>query len=417
MAFLFLSIYTPKYGTLDRMSTQYFLVSITNFLAIVSVPLVFNLKHINFTRLYKNPLLISYSFVLLISALSFIKSINITESFVELNQQVSFFLTLVILTFLIMQNLINKKIILWIVFMSLIIDVSFSLYPIYTLIENEISLKYSLISNFVGLAGNRNILAISILFRIPLIIYFALEAKNKGIKTLSFILLIFSFFNIFILSSRASLFGIIILSLLFFFLFIYKVNSVDKNQVKRIGVLFFLPLLISYIISTNVIESTDKADVSSRIASISSTTDESINSRLRYWSHATDFIYKNPFLGGGIGNWRIYSIKYDSAYIKSYIVPYTAHNDLLEFTAETGIIGGLIFLSFFVILFLLIIKTSGIFSEKFDFKIGFILISSFLIYFLDLNLNFPTSRPLNLFLLLMLISLTTILLNKMNDKI
>jgi O-antigen ligase len=181
--------------------------------------------------------------------------------------------------------------------------------------------------------------------------------------------------------------------------------------------LFFLPLLISYIISTNVIENTDKADVSSRIASISSTTDESINSRLRYWSHATDFIYKNPFLGGGIGNWRIYSIKYDSEYIKSYIVPYSAHNDLLEFTAETGIIGGLIFLSFFVILFLLIMKTSGIFSEKFDFKIGFILISSFLIYFLDLNLNFPTSRPLNLFLLLMLISLTTILLNKMNDKI
>lgn len=417
MAFLFLSIYTPKYGTLDRMSTQYFLLSITNFLAIVSVPLVFNLKHINFTRLYKNPLLISYSFVLLISALSFIKSINITESFVELNQQVSFFLTLVILTFLIMQNLINKKIILWIVFMSLIIDLSFSLYPIYTLIENEISLKYSLISNFVGLAGNRNILAISILFRIPLIIYFALEVKNKGIKTLSFILLIFSFLSIFILSSRASLLGIIILSLFFFFLFIFKVNSVDKNQVKRIGVLFFLPLLISYIISTNVIENTDKADVSSRIASISSTTDESINSRLRYWSHATDFIYKNPFLGGGIGNWRIYSIKYDSAYIKSYIVPYSAHNDLLEFTAETGIIGGLIFLSFFVILFLLIIKTSGIFSEKFDFKIGFILISSFLIYFLDLNLNFPTSRPLNLFLLLMLISLTTILLNKMNDKI
>ena len=37
----------------------------------------------------------------------------------------------------------------------------------------------------------------------------------------------------------------------------------------------------------------------------------------------------NPFLGG-IGNWKIISLKYDAENIKNYIIPYNAHNDVLE---------------------------------------------------------------------------------------
>ena len=111
----------------------------------------------------------------------------------------------------------------------------------------------------------------------------------------------------------------------------------------------------------------DRARVDSRVASIVSSSDESINSRLRYWSHATDFISKNPLLGSGIGNWKIYSIKYDAPYIKSYILPYNAHNDILEFTAETGVIGGLFFISFFILIFLKILKT--IIIHKHDYLV------------------------------------------------
>lgn len=416
LALLTLSIYTPKYGTLDRMSTQFFLLSVTNFIAILSIPFVFRFNKFNLKQLYKNPLIISYSGIILFALLSIFKSINVVESFVVLNQLFVFFLCLVILIFLSNQKLIKKKTVLWIIFFSLVTDISFSLFPFYELWTNDLNYSYRYVTNFVGLAGNRNILALSILFRIPLIIYLAFLVKNKIIKSVFSFILILAFFNIYVLSSRAALLGIILLIFLLLALLFFKRKVVLSTHLKGLAVFFFLPIILSYIISVNVISNSDRARVDSRVASIVSSSDESINSRLRYWSHATDFISKNPLLGAGIGNWKIYSIKYDAPYIKSYIVPYNAHNDILEFTAETGLIGGLFFISFFILIFLKILKTIIIHKYDYDPILAFVLLSSLLIYFIDLNLNFPSSRPLNLYFLLLYITIVNIMYINKHEK-
>ena len=414
---LSLSIYSPKFGTLDRMSIQFFLLSLSNFLAIISFPFVFKIQKIELKELFRNKLIIAYSGLILISILSLIKSINIVESLVKLNQLFVFLISLLILIFLSSQKYITKITILWIIFISLIIDIMFSLYPLYDLIINDIDYQYRFVTNFVGLAGNRNILALSILFRIPLIIYFGFIVKNKALKTLILIALIISFFNIYILSSRAALLGVI-LSVGFALLLIIVKNAYNFRKERRHLVFFLIiPIIISLIISSSVTAPSDRADVGNRVTSIVSDNDESINSRYRFWSHALDFISENPLLGGGIGTWKIYSIKYDSANIKSYIVPYSAHNDFLEYTAETGIFGGLMFLSFFIILFWIILKAIRFKKYDFDFMLAFTLLLQFLIYFIDLNLNFPSSRPRNLFLLLLFISLITQILNEKHEDI
>ena len=414
---LSLSIYSPKFGTLDRMSIQFFLLSLSNFLAIISFPFVFKIQKIELKELFRNKLIIAYSGLILISILSLIKSINIVESLVKLNQLFVFLISLLILIFLSSQKYITKITILWIIFISLIIDIMFSLYPLYDLIINDIDYQYRFVTNFVGLAGNRNILALSILFRIPLIIYFGFIVKNKALKTLILIALIISFFNIYILSSRAALLGVI-LSVGFALLLIIVKNAYNFRKERRHLVFFLIiPIIISLIISSSVTAPSDRADVGNRVTSIVSDNDESINSRYRFWSHALDFISENPLLGGGIGTWKIYSIKYDSANIKSYIVPYSAHNDFLEYTAETGIFGGLMFLSFFIILFWIILKAIRFKKYDFDFMLAFTLLLPFLIYFIDLNLNFPSSRPRNLFLLLLFISLITQILNEKHEDI
>lgn len=414
---LSLSIYTPKYGTLDRMSVQFFLLSLTNFIAIISFPFIFSFSKSKLKELLRSKLIIAYGGVVLISILSLIKSINIIESLVKLNQLFVFLISLIILIFLSTQKYLSKRNILWVVFISLIVDVAFSLYPFYELIRNDIDYQYSFVTNFVGLAGNRNILALSILFRIPLVIYFAFITKNKIFKILIFITSIISFFNIYVLSSRAALLGVI-LSVVFsvFLILVKKVSNVNK-EVRHLALFLIIPIIISLIISSSVTAPSDRADVGNRVTSIVNDNDESINSRYRFWSHALDFISENPLLGGGIGTWKIYSIKYDAANIKSYIVPYSAHNDFLEYTAETGIFGGLMFLSFFIILFWIILKAIRFKNFDFDFMLTFALLLPFLIYFIDLNLNFPSSRPLNIFLLLLFISLTTLISKERNENI
>ena len=77
--------------------------------------------------------------------------------------------------------------------------------------------------------------------------------------------------------------------------------------------------------------------------------DESVNERLNFYTTAIQSIGDNPFLGIGIGNWKIKSIDLSKDIIKSYRVPYFAHNDFLQFLAEIGIIGGICFMFFYTL--------------------------------------------------------------------
>ena len=66
--------------------------------------------------------------------------------------------------------------------------------------------------------------------------------------------------------------------------------------------------------------------------------DDSVKERLNFYSTAVESISMNPLFGIGVGNWKIVSIKYSKDIIKEYRVPYFAHNDFLQITAEIGII-------------------------------------------------------------------------------
>ena len=178
------------------------------------------------------------------------------------------------------------------------------------------------------------------------------------------------------LSSRATflslIISIIVVLTLTLILKTKEINYFKKNI--ALILLLILPIFISYQFSINSINSNDDANVNKRIASITSNNDESKNARIRYFSHTLQSFLENPFLGIGIGNWKIYSIKYDSANIENFIVPYSAHNDILEAIAETGIFGGLMFTAFFlVILYYIIrfIRLKSTFSEYYNYILLF----------------------------------------------
>ena len=153
-------------------------------------------------------------------------------------------------------------------FFTLFVDMAFSLEQYVFMIVNEIPYKYDFITNLVGLQGNRNILATTIAFRIPLVILLA--KKIKKYYLFFFIFNLIAFYNIILLSSRATLLAIglstaflIVAGLIIYF---KKEKDIFKNNSYSFF-LYLLPFIIAFQVSTYTIDPDDRA-VSSRISTI-----------------------------------------------------------------------------------------------------------------------------------------------------
>jgi O-antigen ligase len=407
ISLMLVSIYSPDFNVYDKMASQIFYISVINTLALIFIPIIF--KKFQLKASFKNPLILMFLGYVIFAFLSMIKAINIVESLVRISQILTFFFSLLIIVFIASKKLLKINFVLSLIVLSLSVDIFFSLAAYFPFVLNDIPFQYKDNTILVGFYGNRNILATILAFKIPLVIIFAQRFKNNYLYLFSFFLITIAFFNITLLSSRATYLAII-LSVLFVISF--EIFRYFKQQNKPFVInkyflfLYFIPLVIALSISNNAIDELDEGNVVNRVSTITSDNDSSKNTRLRYYSQSIDHIIKNPLLGGGIGNWKIISIKYDSKNIKNYIIPYNAHNDILEATAETGIIGGLSFLSFFIIILYYLFKMlKKHLSEDKSIFVFLILTLPFVSYFIDLNLNFPSSRPSNQVLLLLYIGI------------
>ena len=411
------AIFTPRFGVWDKMTIQLFWLSLSNILAIISIPLVF--KEISYKKVIQNPLIICYAGYLVMCILSMVKSINLIESLVRFFQLVTFFISLCIIVFLAYNKTIRLKNILWIMLLTLVIDLAYSYYMLYSIIvQTKFTYDYNWL--LVGLHGNRNILSAAILFRIPLVIILITLLKNKPLKIILFLIITLAFLDVYLLSSRMALLSIIVCILFIIMILFYNLYK-TKNHIisfsKPVIMLYILPCVLAYMISAVMIDSSDQGDVSNRLYSIASTNDDSKNTRLRYYTHLIDHISKNPFLGSGIGTWKLYSIKYDRVEINNYIIPYNAHNDILEVSAETGVIGGVFFTSFFGFLFWGLYKNLRLYDKKpEDYYFWIFMTLPLIVYFIDVNLNFPSSRPFNQYLLLLYIYILVSPNLLMNEK-
>lgn len=266
-----------------------------------------------------------------------------------------------------------------------------------------------------GFYGNKNITAAMIAFKIPLAIVLLEKLKSIFSKTLTYILMILSFLALLLLSARA-----VFLSIFISLLFLLSISLIQKDPGKKTFKEYFrnfnpylFPLILSIILFLPLSGNEESVSLNARINTVvENQNDESINQRLRFYSHTLQQIKATPILGCGIGNWRIMSIKYDSVNMYSYVVPFVAHNDFLEIFAETGIIG---FIPFTIFIFLVFRLTFTNIKLWLKGLIGFnnvYLFLPFIVYFIDVNLNFPLSRPSQQIFLLVYI----LILIKITDK-
>ena len=209
-----------------------------------------------------------------------------------------------------------------------------------------------------------------------------------------------------ILGTRGAYLGVVILYVSYL-LYLFFIKKSKKFKVKHFFIVFSV-LLITII--SNLFLAEKNTNILTRAATISlNTEDGSVNQRIRYYKQGFNHFKNNPLIGVGVGNWKLKSIDYDKNDIIEFIVPYHAHNDLVQLLAELGILGALTYL-FFIYFSIKKLFVSKIFKNK----INYLLLGSISVYFLDSMLNFPIARPISQLFLIAFICLINLYSKKID---
>ncbi len=405
---LYLSVgFVPHMNTLDVAITQWYYISIINVVSVVYIFYYKNFIKINFhSRIAKIVFLGAFLFVLL-SCLSIVKSISISESFV--------FLTILLNTliaFFVLYTILKDK------YLELFSFIAFVL-MIFLAIESIEVIHHFAIKNgteprseelFFGLTpnyGNRNVLAISLLVKTTFTFYVLYASKEKWRNIVSLVVIYFSVFSILIIGTRTAIYTLpIIFSILICGeLYSRKINSIIPLLKNRLLPLFLI-LLFAFVsaLSINKIHKgklnsfndlvftkfknelyTDNKNVMSLVYS---------SGRDKFWEAAIDGFKSSPFLGVGIGNWKI--IDNEKLVLarkgENHFYPRRAHNDFLQVLSEIGLVGFLVFVSLFLVIYFILFRKI-LYSQNKDIKlIALVCLAAFVAYSLDTLINFPSER-------------------------
>jgi len=403
LAFLYVFfVFTPSFGAVDIIGPQWLIISLLNAL---SLPLLF----------YNNSLLPAlrsllnirafyfYAAFILTSIFSLIWAINIEIYFHDLFRVVTIFLSILVFYTFLYNNHITFIRLSHLIVLSLSLELFFIFKPLVELFisngsQSIIGVEY-IAAGFKGVTGNQNIAAASIIIKLPFV-FLLIHRTNY----FAYLLLPLIFIALIFLEARASYVSTFILFIIFLILLLVK-----RTKHLLIFNIFFLLSIIFSVGVTNIMSSEKIFD--QEISSIN-ISNESSGNRFLLWKSALQYAVNNP-LGCGLGNWKFESIPFWKSIGKGYLVPYHAHNDFLEYTAELGFVGGLLYFFFFFFIVFALFK--GFIKTK---SVEYIcLLSCFAVYSVDASLNFPSERPIMqiMFVLITSCSLFFLKTSKLNE--
>lgn len=393
--------FMPDMGTQDPINFQWFYLCLLDLTVFGYIFLnIENFKN-SILQLSRSIFFLIYLGLLIWIIFSFFYATNGIEVLVSTARFVSTFFAFITITLILSRKLDWIQPIIGLLVGALLIE-SFNTIKAFNANLSNFSLDQNIIE-LRGLNGNKNVMAASIMIKIPFCIYFIYSLNNKIYKGLVAIILFLALLSIFILNTRSTFVSLIVITILYTsyqFFYLYRKTTF---KAKFFNYLFFIiPLVFAIVSSTQMLNGAKELpqnanqgydNVANRISTISFT-DEGSSARLRLWREALDYTLKHPLIGCGFGNWKLESIPYEAEYANEADVPYHCHNDFLEISTEIGIPGFLLYISLFVVL---TFYTAKLLLQSSNDKIANIAFISFLAlvaYSFDALLNFPSERTI-----------------------
>lgn len=389
----YITVLTPGFRTFDSNSTKFLAIGLLNLLVVAYI--FYNKKyHQSSFLFFKNKIGISYSMLIFLSLLSFIKAINIEASILHFSKVFTIFTAAWLIAVIVYNNV--KSLFYLSIAMSLLL--LFDCYAVFKGISGMISKEIAGIGHIKSVYSNKNILTSSLFLKIPFTLLLAFFYGGR-MRFFGFFVFLLSILATFFMSSRAFYLAIIAIVILFI---IYSTVRYQQSKkiifLKNFGVLIgciLFSFFVFTIVQKNFYPKSQKArsGIGSRLSTITEKNHSSNNLRLTAWKRSGIMIKKDPFLGVGLGNWKVRVLEYENKLSSNYTYMYKAHNDFIEIATESGILAGISFIMIFVFITLFFVK--GLFSKSKgeDFKWRFLLFFCIEGYFFDAFFNFPQDRP------------------------
>ncbi len=388
--------FVPDFDGADVMGSQWLYTSLVDIIATLFI--AFNYKQYKeaILGIFKIPFALAYTAFLLWALGSYFYAINGTEALVCLARLVSTFLIFMNLSILLYKEDVQTLFKTIALFISIVLFVDAIKVVIgFAQKVGDMPLD-NLVLSLMGNNGNKNVMAASLLIKFPFALYYILKSKSTG-KIIGVVSLFVGVFALFILNTRSTFVGLIlILSIFTITTIFFKKNLGAKSIITQLAY-FVVPVVIAFFAANLVLSNALKMQetqggygtVTKRLADI---TVAKGSDRIHLWSAAVDYFKKHPIIGDGYGNWKLASIPYEKEFTNDLFVPYHSHNDFLETFADLGIIGGALYS--FLLLLILLFSIRIWRNEKYKHlhllaSISFMAITC---YFVDAFLNFPTER-------------------------
>ena len=405
LSYAWLAVLTPRLNAFDSAGTRFLALVLLNLGAFSFLLCQKTYRPSNriFSAFLTNQTGMIYALFLLINLLAFVKAVNVAESLVAFSKLFTIFTAVLIVATILREH---HDMLPWLALAMVLLlwyDSATVFYQMYELLEKhpKFTELYAAFINEVKTSySNKNILASAIFMKLPFALY--LWTFKKGLWRIPGLLGVFAgMMALMPLSTRAFYIGLALLAF-FYLLFLLVRFLVDhrrwKTAIVSLTIIGLIPLLIyggwrgltHYFPEAGMFNLRDQ--VSERLTTIKR--DVSVGTRISSWNRSLSLIREEPLLGVGPGNWTIRVMKYESKAIADYNYYYYNHNDFLQITAETGIMGGTLFiLIFFSFAWAFLYSLFKGPSSGMRYNQLFIPAFGLLCYSVDAFFNFPYDRP------------------------
>lgn len=398
-AYIFIPTFTPNLMAFDTNAPKFLALALVNLIAFIT--LMFHVKtkqNPGYYRIFFNTWVgLVYTGFLIASLLSFFNAINGIEWLKQITKIFTVFSAVYILSVILSQD---NRFFRWIVIVFSLLLI-FDAVSVFYYIAQFSQGKIESIGDIKSVYSNKNILASALFVKVPFALWLLLYG-SRNTRILGWIGLATGFTAILFMATRAFYLGLIILTLVFTVYMLLMYLRKRHNTYLWKGGSYLVAIVLAYLAFTIVQQNFYPKEsrgrhtqrIEQQLATVK-TVDPSARARFNGWEWSWQLIKEKPLLGVGSGNWKIVVLKIENRTKPDFTYMYKAHNDFIEITAETGFIGGLLFLGIFALIAWAFLRQviKGANDEDELYKYLLLALAGVAFYSVDAFFNFPADRP------------------------